>query len=268
MFNTWRMGLEFAKWQGTGNDFILIDDRDGAFNSGDLDLVRFLCDRHLGVGSDGLILIQRPVGPSSDFHMEFFNPDGSKSFCGNGSRCAFAFWCQLKSDRKEARFTAIDGEHVGAWRGDEVAVSLAFEGSVTCGTDGPDVDFVNTGSPHELVWVEDPKTIVIMEEGPRRRYSDRHAPNGTNVNFVMARNGIVDMRTYERGVEAETMSCGTGVVAAALSALSRGLTQVPVRVQTSGGVLHVYAKLKEGGDYQDIQLIGPVKEVFRGRMMR
>jgi len=259
------MQINFVKWHGTGNDFIIVDDRDGSFPAADLAFIRKMCDRHLGIGSDGLILIQPAKEQGLDFHMEFFNPDGSQSFCGNGSRCAFAYWSELSKGRGEAHFTAIDGKHMGCWRGDEVSVSLGFEGSVQLAFDGDDVDFVHNGSPHELVWVADPDAIEIMRDGPRRRYDDQHAPGGTNVNFLKEEAGSIHMRTYERGVEAETLSCGTGVVAAALSALQRNATQAPVTVNTRGGILHVEAEVIATDKFGRIKLIGPVTRVFEGR---
>lgn len=256
------MELHFAKWHGTGNDFILIDDRNGSFPVSD-EIVRRLCDRHFGVGSDGLILVQVPRQDGTRFHMEFFNPDASRSFCGNGSRCAFAFWSGLNDAAASATFTAIDGVHHGEWRKELVAITLQDVTEIIRCTDGSEVDFVQNGSPHELVWVDDPGSVAIMKDGPRRRNAPAHAPGGTNVNFLRARNGVVEMRTYERGVEAETMSCGTGVVAAALSALVRGQAQAPVAVRTPGGTLSVEALLNGDGASQ-LCLIGPVAEVFTG----
>lgn len=257
------MELHFAKWHGTGNDFILVDDRNGTFPVADHALVKRLCDRHFGIGSDGLILVQTPRELGTQFHMEFFNPDASKSFCGNGSRCAFAFWSGLNGDAPVAKFTAIDGEHAGEWRKVEVAVTLRDVATIKRATQGEDVDFIHNGSPHELVWVKDPAAVKIMVEGPERRYAPVHAPGGTNVNFLRVQDGVVDMRTYERGVEAETLSCGTGVVAAALSALHRGLVQAPVAVRTPGGALSVEALLQDGGA-RHVRLTGPVQHVFSG----
>lgn len=256
------MELRFAKWHGTGNDFILIDDCTDSFPVS-VELVQRLCDRHFGIGSDGLILIQAPREVGTDFHMEFFNPDASKSFCGNGSRCAFAFWSGLNRREASASFTAIDGMHEGEWRDGLVSITLREIATVKRGSDGPNVDFIHNGSPHELVWVDDPASIEIMVEGPKRRYAPAHVPGGTNVNFLRVRSGAVEMRTYERGVEAETLSCGTGVVAAALSALGRGEVQAPVAVNTPGGELSVEARLDAAGA-KDIRLIGPVTHVFNG----
>ena len=257
------MELVFSKWHGTGNDFIVVDDRDGSFPLNDIDAVRRLCDRHFGIGSDGLILVQQARVAALSFHMEFFNPDGSKSFCGNGSRCAFAFWSLITGERN-AQFSAVDGMHDGRWEGDLVSISLAFEGHVHRAVDGPDVDFLNNGSPHELVWVNDPGAVDVMAEGRSRRHAKRNAPGGTNVNFMSLSNGVVRMRTFERGVEAETLSCGTGVVAAAISALDRGMAGSPVIVMTQGGELSVQAERRSDGTFGSIRLIGPANEVFTG----
>ena len=254
------MKIEFSKWHGTGNDFILIDDRKAVFPA-DPERIKRLCDRHFDIGSDGLILIQEPKEKGIDFHMEFFNPDASRSFCGNGSRCAYAFWCTLIGDRSEARFTAIDGVHQAEWRNGLVAVSIGKVESVD--RDSDEVDRIHTGSPHELVWVEDPHRIAVVTEGRKRRNDPKHAPGGTNVNFITVKDGSVRMRTYERGVENETLSCGTGVVAAALSALSRDRANSPVKVIAPGGELSVEAERRNEGWHQ-IRLIGPAIPVFQG----
>jgi len=258
------MQLTFAKWHGTGNDFILIDDRKGEFPSKDMELVRRLCDRHFGIGSDGLVLVQAPQRPGADFHMEFFNPDGSKSFCGNGSRCAFAFWSSLNGRAAHARFTAIDGLHEGAWEGEEVTITLP-------GTIKPDVllqeggsDFIHTGSPHLMVWVDDVEAVDMDMDAPPRRYSLRYGAGGTNVNYLQSRGPAIHMRTYERGVEGETLSCGSGVVAAALAALGRDLVNAPVEVHTRGGILHVEAERSSDGSFTAVRLVGPVAHVFQG----
>lgn len=251
--------LRFSKWEGTGNDFIVIDDHDRSFPVADLVMIRSLCDRHFGIGSDGLILIQ--PGEGVDYSMEFFNPDGSRSFCGNGSRCAYAFWSSRAGDRRRARFAAIDGSHEGEWVGENVSISL----SPVPGIRSNDaVDFLNTGSPHEIVWVSDPGSIDLMKEGPVRAHAPAHAPHGTNVNFIRAVGHEVELRTFERGVEAETLSCGTGVVASALAAMHRGKARSPVKVHARGGVLTVQAVTRHDGGWEGIRLIGPARHVFDG----
>lgn len=258
------MVYSFSKWHGSGNDFILLDDRERVFPVNDLQLVRRWCDRHFGIGSDGLILVQPPGRPGTEFHMEFFNPDGSRSFCGNGSRCAFAFWSLLNGRASEGRFTAIDGLHEGSWEREEVIITLPRLPRVLRGVDGPQVDAVHSGSPHELVWVPDVELVDIGVEGPVRRYAERHGNGGSNVNYVQPWMDGIRMRTYERGVEAETLSCGSGVVAAALSAIERGVAKAPVRVVARGGVLTVEAVRTDDGSYDQVRLKGPVQEVYTG----
>jgi diaminopimelate epimerase len=266
------MEIHFAKWHGTGNDFIVIDDRRSEFPADDLTVVQRLCDRHFGIGSDGLILIQPPKQAGTSFHMEFFNPDGSRSFCGNGSRCAYAFWCGLTGDRSVAKFTAIATNmfssehnlHAGEWIGDQVAITLPYVGIVDHGIDGPQVDFINTGSPHYLVWVPDVQAVDILADAPPRRRSVKYGPGGCNVNYVQATDGALRMRTFERGVEAETLSCGSGVVAAALSALYRHVAQSPVAVSAPGGELRVEAVRVDREGFDHIRLIGPAVEVYKG----
>ena len=252
----------FSKWQGTGNDFVLVDDRSGEFPLADRALITLLCDRHFGIGSDGLILIQKPRKEGSEYHMEFFNPDGSRSFCGNGSRCAYAFWSSLTGERGPARFTAIDGEHTAEWSGDLVTIGMRSVGGVE--RIAENVQFLNTGSPHLLLWVDDPSAVDILPEARVWRYGDRFGKEGVNVNFLTLRDGEIVMRTYERGVEAETLSCGTGVTAAALGAMARGSIAGSCAVNTPGGRLEVNAEEDGSGGYRRITLAGPVKHVFNG----
>lgn len=255
--------IAFSKWQGTGNDFILIDDREAAFPLDDLRLIRLLCDRHFGIGSDGLILLRKPTSEGAAYHMEFFNPDGSRSFCGNGSRCAYAFWCEVVKDRSDARFTAIDGEHVARWKEGEVEIAMRdVQGLEQIDADS---DLLNTGSPHLVLWVDDPASVDIIPAARAHRYGARFKAEGVNVNFVRWHDGRAEMRTYERGVEAETLSCGTGVTAAAISAMARGMGSGNVTVRTEGGTLHVTAR-KEGASFTDVRLRGPVQKVFEGRV--
>lgn len=256
--------IVFSKWQGTGNDFIVVDDRAVDFPSNDTALVRRLCDRHFGIGSDGLILIQAPRTTGTDYHMEFFNPDASRSFCGNGSRCAFASYSTLLPQglpQGFLRFTAIDGEHSASF--EQGLVSIGMRDVKGIERISQDVDFIHTGSPHLLVWVDDPEAIDIVPQAHVHRYGDRFKKEGVNVNFLRWNNGAVEMRTYERGVEGETLSCGTGVTAAALSAMGRGLVSDACDVRTRGGALRVRAT-PDGEGFQAIMLAGPAAHVFNG----
>ncbi len=255
--------ISFSKWHGTGNDFILVDDRQRLMPVDAALLARQLCDRHFGIGSDGLILLRDAEQPGIDYHMEFFNPDGSRSFCGNGSRCAFAFRSLLVKNRSAARFSAIDGVHVARWVNEEVEITMRDVGELE--EIGATIDLLNTGSPHLVVWVENPASVDILPEAHAHRYSARFAKDGVNVNFVRWHNGRVEMRTYERGVEAETLSCGTGVTAAALSAMARGHARRTCSVITPGGGLTVSAD-RSNKSFVKILLQGPVTEVFHGNV--
>ncbi len=254
--------LRFTKLEGTGNDFILIDDRDRTFPSDDLEQVSRLCDRHFGIGSDGLILVQGPKEPGTDFHMEFFNPDGSKSFCGNGSRCAYAFFTGITGRMEPAQFSAYDGVHAAEWR--DGVVRVAMRDVATAERIDESTDRLQTGSPHLIVWVDDPEAIDLVPAARAIRYNAEYAKAGINVNFVRWHAGKVEMRTYERGVEAETLSCGTGVTAAALAAMARGYAQGSCAVSTRGGMLKVEAKPTATGGFIDVHLSGPVREVYQG----
>ncbi|MEO8067554.1 MAG: diaminopimelate epimerase [Flavobacteriales bacterium] len=255
--------LVFSKWEGTGNDFILVDDREGVFPARDILLVQRLCDRHFGIGSDGLILLQEAETEGTDYHMEFFNPDGSRSFCGNGSRCAFAFRSALIGSKAAARFSAIDGVHGAAWQSGTVSIGMRTVERVEHVDTA--TDLIHTGSPHLLCWVAAPEEVDIVSGAHRLRYSERFKVEGVNVNFLRWHNDRLEMRTYERGVEAETLSCGTGVTAGALSAMARGLVTGACAVLTRGGELRVEAE-PQGEGFTDISLIGPVRCVFNGEV--
>lgn len=249
---------KFYKYQGTGNDFILIDNRKPSFPE-DNTIIRKLCDRRFGIGSDGLILIQDH--PNADFKMVFFNPDGSLSLCGNGSRCAVKFALDQKIiSNKNSIFHAYDGLHHATVIGDEVRISLLDVHEMTPHPEGL---WLHTGSPHLVVFEDFDETSDISQKGRKLRNDPRFHPGGTNVNFVkMGLGNEITVRTYERGVEAETLSCGTGVTAAALSAGARG-KQSPIKVNTLGGQLEVGFSA-EGASYKEIYLQGPAHFVFEG----
>ncbi len=255
--------LSFSKWHGAGNDFILVDDRTGTMPVRLKPLARRWCQRHFSIGSDGLILLRPAHRAGTDYHMEFLNPDGSRSFCGNGSRCAFAFHSQLTGNRGPARFTAYDGVHTAKWMGRQVEVSMRDVTGLERISD--QVDLVDTGSPHLVVHVEDPAALDLVAEAHRYRYAARFKQKGVNVNFVCWRGDMLEMRTYERGVEAETLSCGTGVTAAALSAMARGHCEGHCRITAPGGRLAVRAE-RVGEGFAGIHLTGPVQKTFTGNV--
>lgn len=250
--------IQFQKYQGTGNDFVMIDNRDGVFDRNDLSSVKKLCDRKFGIGADGVILIEN--GGDSDFEMVYFNPDGSQSLCGNGSRCAVMFAYSLGIIAEKTRFLAIDGVHEAEIKNDQVHLLMHDVNDFQ----ELDQDFViDTGSPHYIRYVSDVRAIDPVEMGRDIRYSETYKAEGINVNFVeKIDDNHLAIRTYERGVEGETLSCGTGCTAAALSLGLKG-GQSPVTLEAMGGQLQV-AFEQEASTFKNIYLIGPAKMVFEG----
>lgn len=253
------MNLTFFKYQGTGNDFIILDDRDGSFPVSE-SLIIHICDRKFGVGSDGLILIQK--SDDCDFHMEFFNPDASQSFCGNGSRCAVAFAYRLGIIDTESTFSAIDGIHKAkVLENEQVEVSMRDVNSIM----EYEKDLIlDTGSPHYVRFTEHLEKEDIIETGRSIRYSNRFKNEGINVNLVQVlEDNSLECATYERGVENETLSCGTGVTAMALGANKAFKLPSPITVLTKGGELEVSFSQNEG-NYTHVFLKGPARFVFKG----
>jgi diaminopimelate epimerase len=251
--------MQFFKYQGTGNDFVLLDDRQANWNLGHTAGVRALCDRKFGIGADGLILIRNHA--SYDFEMVYFNADGSQSFCGNGSRCALAFAASLGIIQDKAKFLACDGGHEAYLKGDQIGLHM---GDVSEILESLGDAFVHTGSPHHVRWVEQLENYPVLEQGKLLRYHERYAPSGSNVNFVQQLGEAeIFVRTYERGVENETLSCGTGVTAAAL-VFGAATGHQEVRVRTLGGNLSVTFKGNSKEGFSDIWLIGPAQKVFSG----
>ncbi len=252
------MKISFQKYQGTGNDFILIDNRDLQFPSNQTELITRMCDRKFGIGADGLILIQED--DQLDFKMIFFNPDGSKSLCGNGSRCAVGFASQLGLAAEKTEFITTDGAHDAFFEKGIIHFSLHDVEEIKHFEDGL---FIDTGSPHFIKFVKDLDEIDVLEDGRRIRYEKRFAPEGTNVNFVELQDNGISVRTYERGVENETLSCGTGVTACALASTTKGYKS-KVDISTIGGQLHVSFDQTAPHEFRNIYLAGPVKKVFEG----
>lgn len=254
------MPIVFEKYHGAGNDFVVIDDRDRFFDTEDMERVRLLCHRRLGVGSDGLMLIR--TSEEADFEMIFFNPDGSRSLCGNGSRCAVAFARKLGLATDRGTMITTDGIHAYRVSGGEIDISMGAVRTLQNRLDGL---FVDTGSPHLVLFVENVDEVDVVTRGRRlRQHPEFSGINGVNVNFVAYDpDGQHKMRTYERGVEAETLSCGTGATAAALAlAMEYNLTS-EVRLSAPGGSLRVDFD-KRAGEFHDIWLGGPSVHVFSG----
>jgi diaminopimelate epimerase len=255
------MTYDFSKYQGTGNDFVMIDNRDETFPRHDQAWVARLCDRRFGIGADGLILLQNH--PDFDFRMVYFNADGAEgSMCGNGGRCIVRFAHDLGIFTTHTRFMAVDGEHEATVADGLISLRMS---SVQQIDTTPEYSFTNTGSPHVVMVVDDLANHDVVGIGRQIRYSETFAPTGTNVNFVQTEpDGTLFVRTYERGVEGETYSCGTGVTAAALVAHRQSGMPSPIPIQTLGGKLSVAFCLTEQAGYEMIDLIGPAEKVFDG----
>ncbi len=259
------MTVNFSKYHGAGNDFILIDNRDGVYDF-DYQFVRLLCDRHFGVGADGLMLLENHS--EYDFTMRYFNSDGAEAtLCGNGGRCICAFANQLGIVDSTASFWASDGLHLAQIQkdGSNFHIDLLMKDIPLDSVDNA-FDFINTGSPHFVQWVNDVTEAQVFQLGAEIRYSNRFASvGGTNVNFVQVLDfNRLKIRTYERGVENETLACGTGAVASAiLHALKNGLKNGPISLNASGGDLTVNFILEEK-TITNIVLSGPAVQVFDG----
>ncbi|PZD77906.1 diaminopimelate epimerase [Mesonia sp. K7] len=257
------MNLKFYKYQGTGNDFVMIDNRDLTFKN-DTKIINFLCDRRFGIGADGLILLNPPEREEDDFTMVYFNADGKESsMCGNGGRCIVSFAKFLGIFGKETIFTAVDGVHEAKIDGESVSLKMQ---DVTEVRDNAIGTFVNTGSPHHIAFKSDVESLDVKTLGAKIRHDKIYQPGGTNVNFVEMVGDKIVMRTFERGVEDETFSCGTGVTAAALAAYEKGkINRKTIEVITQGGNLSVSFEKNDSG-YQNIWLTGPAKQVYQGEI--
>jgi len=253
--------MNFFKYQGTGNDFVFIDNRDNAFPQNDKNLIARFCDRRFGIGADGVVLIQKH--DTCDFEMIYFNPDSSQSFCGNASRCAVHFASHLGIIRNEGCFQAIDGTHQAFIKDGLVHVKMSEVNTVDRINHH---FFINTGSPHLVYFVNNLDDVDVYMEGRLIRYNDVYRKTGVNVNFVqLMPDNHIYVRTYERGVENETLSCGTGVTASALAASFKN-HQSPVKVKTRGGNLQVAFRKRSDGHFDDIYLVGPAVQVFSGQI--
>jgi diaminopimelate epimerase len=254
------MNIAFNKYQGAGNDFIIIDNRNGKFNPDDSKLINRLCDRRFGIGADGLILISSNA--RADFEMKYFNSDGKiGSMCGNGGRCTAHFAHKFEIAGKKQKFIAFDGLHEAEVTKDIVRLQMADVNEYKI-IDGS--YFLNTGSPHYVVFTRGIDKINVNEEGRKLRWSPKFAPGGTNVNFVEVRKNGLYLRTFERGVEEETLACGTGVTASAIASVLAGHFDTgPVSVKARGGNLKVEFSVKNK-KITGVWLTGPATYVFDG----
>lgn len=256
------MRLHFSKYQGAGNDFVLIDNRSEVLKNPTPQIVARLCDRRFGIGADGLMLLEKAEG--YDFRMIYYNADGNEStMCGNGGRCITAFAQQIGAISNNATFIAIDGPHEAVVHsdGDVDLKMISVSGIETIQND----KFLDTGSPHYVSFVDDINQLDIYKEGRNIRYNDRFKAEGTNVNFVSIHSNHLEVATYERGVEDETLACGTGVVASSIAAAIRlELKQNNFAIKTKGGELGVRFEIEDEQNFKNVWLKGPATHVFEG----
>ena len=250
------MAHTFYKYHGAGNDFILFDNRLSRVQLSS-ERIAELCHRHYGIGADGLMLLEQPRHEGDDFYMVYYNADGNEStMCGNGGRCIAKFAQDLGLIQDKATFTAIDGPHWATFDGDQVALGMV---------DAPAVEerhgglFINTGSPHHVEnRMAGPDFVSVARE-----LRNRYGAEGCNINFIQACNDELSIRTYERGVEGETLACGTGATGAAMVAVAKQwVSAAPVKLYAQGGVLEV--DFKGTGPFTDVVLKGPAIKVFEG----
>ncbi len=263
--------LHFTKMNGAGNDFVMLDNRDGSLALTDTQIAR-LCNRHRGVGADGLLLVEKAEG-QADFRMRYYNADGREAeMCGNGARCFSRFVDKLApAENGKLTFETPAGAISATLRGDQVSLAMSRPGPFA---DGVELDAsgekltvysINTGVPHAVVLIEDLDGTDVHNLGAALRHHHHFQPRGTNVNFVRQL-GPQDLaiRTYERGVEAETLACGTGVVASALTVAALTGAESPIRVLVKGGDTLSVDFLRSGDGFDHVVLTGPADFVFEG----
>lgn len=257
--------LHFQKWQATGNDFVIVDNRSAILSSPSSDWIRKLCDRKFGVGADGFMYINNH--PNLDFEMKYFNSDGKEAeMCGNGARCIIGYALQKGIISDSTHFQAIDGEHHG-WvlSEDQYRIKMVDVNKIIKTDQGI---FLNTGVPHLVILSENPDEVDVFHLGRQIRYSNEFSPKGTNVNFINYSDGILQMRTYERGVEDETLSCGTGAVASCIATEylnNHNKSNYDIRVP--GGMLKVSFERTGPEQFEKIYLEGEAKMVFEGTLV-
>ncbi|WP_439129567.1 diaminopimelate epimerase [Polaribacter sp.] len=255
------MKFTFYKYQGTGNDFVMIDNRTKTFPKEKTDIISHICDRHFGIGADGIILIEND--DDYDFRMIYFNADGSQTFCGNGGRCAVAFAKQLNIVENTTNFVAVDGPHVAEIENETVSLKMIDVDEVKI---NDNFVFAYTGTQHHVEIVENLDNYPVFENGKKIRYS--YETPGSNVNFVeQIDETTFKVRTYEKGVEDETLACGTGVTAVAIAMHKTNKTNSNnIILPVLGGTLQVSFK-EVNGLYKDIFLKGPATFVFSGEII-
>lgn len=267
------MLLHFTKMNGAGNDFVVVDNRRKNLDLSRETIAR-LCDRHRGVGADGLLAVE-PAEQGADFRMRYYNADGGEAeMCGNGARCFSRYAGRLAGQTGVIRFETQAGIIAAEFVGDLVRLAMSDPAGLflneTLNVKGNTltVHFVNTGVPHAVVVVDDLEAVPVLEYGAGLRYHERFAPRGTNANFIQEIDAnTIAIRTYERGVEGETLACGTGVTASALIHHELTGAKSPVSVRVRGGdTLQVGFEKDAQGAYKNVTLMGPADFVFEGNV--
>jgi diaminopimelate epimerase len=267
------MVLEFTKMNGAGNDFVLIDNRAQKIKLTREQIVR-LCHRHRGIGADGIMLLIPCASGKADWAWEFYNSDGSSGeMCGNGSRCFARFVQKRTGNPNDFTFETGAGVIGAKFRGDRVTVNLTapadfrLDEQVKLSSGLETVHSINTGVPHAVLYVSDADKAMVTKIGPEVRHHAHFAPKGTNVNFVQVLGpNHIRVRTFERGVEGETLACGTGVTAAALVSSRVHKFASPVKVQVQGGDLLEVSFQERNGGFEDVRLTGPAEFAFEGKV--
>ena len=257
------MQIPFYKYQGTGNDFVLIDNRQQNFPKNDTILIAHFCDRKFGVGADGLIVLEQH--PTLDFSMVYYNADGNQSsMCGNGGRCIVRFAAFLGIIETQTAFMAIDGVHHGSIQDDKVALHMTDVSHIE---NHKQYSFLNTGSPHHVEMVANLEDLNVVDKGRAIR-NNSYGTAGANINFVSKISGdTFSVRTYERGVENETLSCGTGATACALiHTIHKKQQSGDIKVNTKGGLLQVTYEKNNQGRFNAVYLIGPAMLIYNGKI--
>jgi diaminopimelate epimerase len=254
------MNLNFYKYHGTGNDFVMVDNRAEIFPKENIEVISNLCNRHFGIGADGIILIENDI--NLDFKMIYLNADGSETFCGNGGRCAVAFAKHLNIIKNSTNFTAVDGPHFAELTKEVISLKMIDVTDILIKKNSV---FTYTGTQHHVELVEDLKNYSVYENGKKIRES--YDEPGSNVNFVeQVNNTTFRVRTYEKGVENETLACGTGVTAVAIAMhKTKKTTDNLITLLVEGGSLEV-SFTEDTGMYKDVFLKGPAAFVFKGEI--
>ena len=264
--------LRFTKMNGAGNDFILFDNRSGDIVL-DRNQIALLCDRHRGIGADGILLLEKPTN-SADFRMRYFNADGGEAeMCGNGARCFARFANKVGGQKEKISFETPAGVISAELKGDLITLRMTDPTDLRLNLDLPmaaenkSVHFINSGVPHVVIAVAKIDDADVQRDGTAIRHHKMFSPNGTNVNFI-ERHGPnkIAIRTYERGVEDETLACGTGIVASALIFAASEKSSSPITVLARGGDELQVGFEKVDGSFRNVTLTGPAEFVFQGEI--